>query len=145
MSNQIIITFDGNYLSYIDSNGNLIKIPAISGGIDHQSQPDISQTITNEGMLPQGIYHVKQDEYQEIDLLNTFAGYANRGEWPGSITAWGNERVWLDPDPSTNTYGRDNFSIHGGLLFATPGSRGCIDLINNASQFFSYFTSQVKT
>ena len=37
----------------------------------------------------------------------------------------GASRVWLEPSKETNTYGRDGFSIHGGLL---PGSAGCIDL-----------------
>jgi hypothetical protein len=55
-----------------------------------------------------------------------------RGEWPGGIIAWGEERVWLEPISYTGP--RTAFSIHGGYEF---GSRGCIDLATNGSAFFS--------
>ena len=32
----VIIRFDGNYFSYPDSNGNIIRIPAISGATNSQ-------------------------------------------------------------------------------------------------------------
>ena len=32
-----IIRFDGNYFSYTDNNGKLVKIPAISGKTDSQN------------------------------------------------------------------------------------------------------------
>ena len=37
MTNQTtIIRFDGNYFSYTDSSGNLVRIPAISGTTNSQ-------------------------------------------------------------------------------------------------------------
>ena len=38
----------------------------------------------------------------------------------------------MNPDADTETFGRDNFSIHGGLL---PGSAGCIDLTSEMDDF----------
>jgi hypothetical protein len=38
----------------------------------------------------------------------------------------------LELSKETNTYGRDNFSIHGGW---TAGSNGCIDLTENMADF----------
>lgn len=34
-------------------------------------------------------------------------------------------RIWLKPGSDTNTYGRDGFTIHGGV---SKGSAGCIDI-----------------
>jgi len=56
----------------------------------------------------------------------------NRGTWRRGTSAWGNYRFWLTPKPDTKTFGRDNFSIHGGLL---PGSAGCIDLTSEMDDF----------
>jgi hypothetical protein len=137
MPNQtIIIRFDGNYFSYTDDIGNLFRIPAISGKIDSQSSQ--LQNLIERGPIPEGFYDVKQDEYQSIGFTNIFAGLVGWGGWPKSIPAWGTERIWLQPQFPTNTYGRDGFTIHGGW---TPESSGCIDLVNNASTFFSFFKS----
>lgn len=46
--------------------------------------------------------------------------------------AWGRYRFWLKPDVGTQTFGRDNFSIHGE---STPGSAGCIDLTSEMDDF----------
>jgi hypothetical protein len=59
-------------------------------------------------------------------------GVFGGGPWPKGIPAWGNYRVWLNPDPDTETFGRGNFSIHGGW---TPGSAGCIDLTREMDDF----------
>ncbi len=44
----------------------------------------------------------------------------------------GSYRFWLRPKADTNTFGRDNFSIHGGWF---PGSAGCIDLTSKMDDF----------
>ena len=49
---------------------------------------------------------------------------------------WWTSRVWLEPAKETNTYGRDNFSIHGGW---EPGSNGCIDLTSQMGDFTKWF------
>ncbi len=63
------------------------------------------------------------------------------GKWPGSYYSWGNSRVWLEPSKETNTYGRDNFSIHGGMW---PGSAGCIDMTGQIGQFTYWLESTGK-
>ena len=60
-----------------------------------------------------------------MTTLEATKGVVRRGLFPGSMPAWGTERVQLVPQ-SNPTNGRSNFFIHGGL---TPGSAGCIDLV----------------
>ena len=43
--------------------------------------------------------------------------------------------IWIKPSKETNTYGRDDFSIHGGWV---PGSAGCIDLASNMDNFVAH-------
>ncbi len=76
---------------------------------------------------PEGTYVARQEQLQFMDLKGLIVGSAvvvkedSGGKWPGSYYSWGNSRVWLEPSKETNTYGRDNFSIHGGMW---PGSAG---------------------
>ncbi len=140
MTNQTtVVKFDGYYLSYTDTNGNLVKIPAISGDVNYQDPA--FQNLINKGMLPQGSYEVKQENFQRIGFVDGILGMAKAvnisvGTWPGSFPAWGSERVWLEPNSGTNTYNRTDFSIHGGLQ---AGSGGCIDLVGNTNTFFNFF------
>jgi hypothetical protein len=59
----------------------------------------------------------------------------------GSRAAWGNFRLTIHPYPSTETYGRGGFFIHGG---STPGSAGCIDLSTNIDKFVEKLTTELK-
>ena len=78
------------------------------------------------------------ESHQYIDVKGFVAGLVpgKHGEWPGSEYSWGNSRIWLEPSKETNTYGRDDFSIHGGWF---PGSAGCIDLTSNMDNFVALF------
>ena len=49
--------------------------------------------------------------------------------------------VWLEPSKETNTYGRDDFSIHGGWNL---GSAGCIDMTGQINAFTSWLESTGK-
>ena len=144
MPNQTtIIRFDGNYFSYTDSSGNLVRIPAISGTTNSQNSQ--FQNVVDKGPLPEGSYDVKQSEYNDLndsigdklknygtELYSSIFGQASRTD------SWGTERVWLTPQVGTETYGRDGFTIHGGI---SAGSAGCIDLVDNAPTFFDFFKS----
>jgi hypothetical protein len=61
----------------------------------------------------------------------------HHGRFPGSMPAWGTERVPLVPSFAP-TNGRNNFFIHGGF---TPGSAGCIDLGPNEKVYFDALRS----
>lgn len=62
--------------------------------------------------------------------------YLGVGAWRGGWRSWGFQRIWIHPMAGTNTFGRSNFSIHGGM---TPGSRGCIDLTLAMERFANRF------
>jgi RHS repeat-associated protein len=66
------------------------------------------------GPTPPGIYYVNA---KEISPAGFFRKYIDPRDW-------GDYRVPLHPLAGTNTYGRNNFFIHGGLK--RPGSEGCI-------------------
>ena len=70
--------------------------------------------------------------YEELSDWQKVKGMAGGGEWPGGQSSWGRYRFWLTPAPSTETLGRDKFSIHGG---SSPGSAGCIDLTDHMDEF----------
>jgi hypothetical protein len=125
--------FDGSKLTLLDNGNPIMTWPAVSGrpgtqGPEHQSYRDY-------GPLPQGSYRAKISELQRYENLGRWDRFKNNlggGPWPYGKPAWGNYRVWLAPDPNTQTFGRDNFSIHGGW---TPGSAGCIDLTSEMDDF----------
>ncbi len=48
---------------------------------------------------------------------------------------WGFVATPLIPDSKNNMYGRGDFYIHGGN---TPGSEGCIDLVNLNQEFHAF-------
>ena len=96
----------------------------------------------------------RQERYQTLDRVDDYIGtgtsflnkitlniFPRRGTWSGGAAAWGEQRVWLEPSFNTNTYGRDNFSIHGGV---TPGSAGCIDLTWQMPDFAKWYRNNGK-
>jgi hypothetical protein len=127
------LQFDGSKLTLQENGSPILSWPAVSGrpgtqGPEHQSYRDY-------GPLPQGSYRAKVSEMQrheDISSWERFKSIWGYGPWPHGTTAWGNYRFWLTPKPDTKTFGRDNFSIHGGLF---PGSAGCIDLTSEMDDF----------
>ena len=67
------------------------------------------------GPIPPGTYTVDPSEISP-------AGFFRKHIDPRD---WGDYRVPLNPDPTTNTFGRGGFYIHGGK---TPGTSGCIEV-----------------
>ena len=133
MHPQYALHFDGAQLTLQESGRPIMNWPAVSGrpgtqGPEHQSYRDY-------GPLPQGSYQAKVSEmqrYEDVGFLDRAAAGAGYGPWPYGPPAWGNYRFWLTPKADTETFGRDNFSIHGGW---TPGSAGCIDLTSEMDDF----------
>ncbi len=140
------LLFDGERLYWLQE-GNDVSWPAYSGNEDFWRNKRFSvedQKKKDAGPLPAGRYLVAQDRYQILpvnDLWQESYSLAKRGKWGGWYTAWGAQRVWIEPIMGTDTYGRDHFSIHGGKI---PGSAGCIDLVELMPYFAYNFLSYGK-
>ena len=113
---------------------------AVSGAKGYQ-RPEY-QSVKDKGTIPEGTYVARQSELQRMSPIDWIIGWSRLlsedlgGKWPGSSYSWGNSRIWLEPSKENNTYGRDDFSIHGGWV---PGSAGCIDLTSNIDNFVALF------
>lgn len=134
--------FDGQYLTLIHKEGNKTveyNYPAISGKpvngfFDYSKE---QQNKKNEGPIPEGTHTVDTETtnyWKDADLWQKTKSYLGGGEFPGGTRAWGEGHVdvKLDPNVAKKT-GRSGITIHGGT---TPGSKGCIDLVNHDKSFF---------
>ena len=130
--------FDGKRFTLYIDNKPVISWEAVSGRSGYQSPEYQDQKST--GPIPEGTYVARQEKLQFMSATDWLVGWTtkvtDRGAWPGSSMSWGSSRVWLEPAKETNTYGRDNFSIHGGWA---PGSAGCIDMTSNIKNFVALF------
>ena len=131
--------FDGKKFTLYENDKPIMSWDAVSGKDGYRS-PEY-QNLKDTGPIPEGTYVARQEKLQHITLPDAVFGVAaiigeQIGSWPGSYYSWGNSRVWLEPSKETNTYGRDDFSIHGGWV---PGSAGCIDLTSNMDNFVALF------
>ena len=137
--------FDGKTLTLYQDDKPVRSWDAVSGKNGYQSPK--YQSEKDKGTIPEGSYVARQEQLQFMDLKGLIVGPAVvvntdwGGKWPGSYYSWGNSRVWLEPSKETNTYGRDNFSIHGGMW---PGSAGCIDMTGQIGQFTYWLESTGK-
>lgn len=111
---------DGRKLYWIDVGSVRKSWRAVSGRPGYQGK--IYQDMKDIGPLPEGKWHVRQSRYQKISKRYAIQGMltivgADRlsGRWPGSVMAWGDHRVWIEPFERTNTFNRKDFSIHGRL------------------------------
>lgn len=116
----MMITFyiSKGLLTVFPDTGGLYTIFATSGrGSCQNHSSEDCQKASFEGPIPIGVYYF---DPKDLDDPNFFwdVGRRLRGDW-------GDWRIRLKPLKTTNTYGRDNFFIHGG---GTKGSAGCIDI-----------------
>ena len=139
--NQVAV-FDGKKFTLYEKDKPIMSWDAISGAKGYQS-PEY-QSVKDKGTIPEGTYVARQQRLQFMSPtdkaigLSRVLGKEYGGRWPGSSYSWGESRIWLEPSNKTNTYGRDNFSIHGGWW---PGSAGCIDLTGQINAFTSWLKS----
>jgi hypothetical protein len=90
--------------------------PATSG------RPEVTDPAASwEGPIPPGTYTLNPSEISEGGFFRNLLG------------DWGQYRVPLHPDASTETYDRKNFFLHGGKK---PGSAGCIDVGGKDKELF---------
>lgn len=130
--------FNGTNLGLLKDGKMTDNLDAMSGKSGYQAKE--YQNLENLGPIPEGTYYAPQSERQEITPFDAGVGTlaylgGNVGKWKKSLPAWGTKRVWLKPDEQTNTYGRNNFSIHGGW---SKGSRGCIDIPYQTGRLWKY-------
>ena len=142
---QASLSFDGEHL-YWQQPGSGESWRAYSGARELWAVKDFSieaQKMRDKGPIPEGTYTVSQAEYQRRpeELWEGMLNSIGRGKWKWGYAAWGNHRVWLEPQSGTEVYARTNFSIHGG---AHPGSAGCIDLVEAMPAFVARFLDYGK-
>ena len=133
--------FDGKKFTLYENGKPIMSWDAVSGKDGYRS-PEY-QNLKDTGPIPEGTYVARQEKLQYITLPDAVLGVAaivgeQIGSWPGSYYSWGSSRVWLEPSKETNTYGRDDFSIHGGWNL---GSAGCIDMTGQINAFTSWLES----
>ena len=137
--------FDGEFLTVRKDKGDVIlrnTYPAISGRIGDDGKFDNSQErqkMVGEGPLPEGQYWInpqKINRIAETSLVNRAYGVVGRGLFPGGKNSWGEGRIDILPkEVVVDGVKRNGFTIHGGK---NPGSAGCIDLVDNDSDFFKF-------
>lgn len=139
------LRFNGTSLAWIEDGRVTHQWPATSGkrgfsGPEHQHK-------RSTGPILAGRYTAMQSQYQrwdDLSLIRKIASYYPFDTWtnfPGGSVAWGTHRVWLKPQAGTETFGRSDFSIHGGTV---PGSLGCIDLTSALQAFIKEFIYYAK-
>ncbi|MFZ6663663.1 RHS repeat domain-containing protein [Peijinzhouia sedimentorum] len=163
-----LIEFDGTSLTYNWQTGNQfdgyqlhsVSFDAVSGqGMDltgfwNQTRAfdysDSRQTIRDVGPVPEGNYSINKREFvpgsnesgfqdfSDISLVKQLAAPMGFSNWPGGTSSWGNYR-WKLQNEGAQTFGRDNFYLHGGSLW---GSRGCIDCGVGINAFTRSFMSR---
>ena len=141
------LQFDGQNLTW-QQNGRPVKSwPAMSGHSDFQSAQFTD--VANEGPIPEGNYLLGQGTGQDYEdnLLNKVNRWAVHNKnipdflsvnnWTATPAAWGHQRIPIQPQQGTNTFGRHSMYIHGGDN--GYGSAGCIDLERNMPTFYNDF------
>ena len=154
-----LLDFDGENLTYYTQGTNddgemFLKVnryKARSGKMKDDETFDYSekaQAQPSKGPLPEGTYSINPQRIQwweDESFMQKSAAAIGKGTWPGGQISWGPARAWINPgevlinDPGTGqSVTRGGFTIHGGYEF---GSSGCIDLGQNARDFFEQLES----
>ena len=131
------LQFDGQNLTW-QQNGRPVKSwPAMSGKPYAQGKEFTS--YADEGPIPEGNWMLKQNtgEHYNPGEWRTFDEFiSGTGVWKLQPNSWGNQRIPIQPQQETNTFGRHSMYVHGGTI---PGSSGCIDLTGNMENFYNDF------
>ena len=120
------LEFNGEKLQLKDGNKTVRSFDAMSGQRGYQNPWD--QEVTDYGPIPEGEWNVDYSTRKSYPRDKKDWGRRN-------FSSWGRDFVRLEPSKQTNTYGRTQFTIHGGKEL---GSAGCIDLAGQASDFMRY-------
>lgn len=131
------VGFNGSQLTLYGRDGSMRGYQGVAGRVDSLGRNLFGQQDADRGPLPEGRYSFDPKQiqnYSDTSRVDRMKGVFGGGTFPGGTDSWGQQRVWLTPDPANTMYGRGGFTIHGGT---DPGSRGCIDLTGQAADFFS--------
>ena len=121
------LLFDLNSLYLKTKNGRIKKKWEAVSGDTKSNWSD--QKKADFGPIPEGTYTVRFD--QTLDYTSAESLW-DRLKWRIKKPSWGLIITPLEADIKTNTFGRNNFYIHGG---DKPGSKGCIDLTDQNANF----------
>ncbi|MGC8917683.1 MAG: tlde1 domain-containing protein, partial [Thermoanaerobaculum sp.] len=139
---KVALLFEGGRL-YLVTKDALMVFTANSG----KTVPTdpTKQAVKNVGPIPEGLYYTGEiQELSDLSFFQRIVVEASKlpalagikfGPWPGGTVAWGSARTPLTPAPTTNTFGRGGFFIHGGS--GSLKSAGCIDLGSGGDRFFA--------
>jgi RHS repeat-associated protein len=100
---------DHGALTHFNDAGQVVGYYRYTTGREGVTDPSVPW----KGPIPPGKYTFDPRQITEGGVLRNLLG------------DWGKYRVPLVPDPSTETFGRSGFFLHGGK---EPGSAGCIDV-----------------
>ena len=151
MHRNYVAKFDGKTFAVYYGTEKIKSWPAVSGRgkTSQDSRPTVCQTpkyqsCNHVGPTPAGTYYISQNEIEFADNIESGDFEHNSPKYSkknarGNRGGWGDFRVLLVPDKSTNTYGRSGMYIHGGKW---RGSAGCIDLTSNVNDFMNWFSQQ---
>jgi len=139
--------FDGYNLTIYNRDSVEKSWPAVSGRgkTPTDSKRTVCQTPKYQacediGPTPSGVYYISQNDIQYFDNITMGNYNSNSPLADREGRAWGEARVKLKPDSSTELYNRKaDMYIHGGWY---AGSSGCIDLTKNILDFVDWFAKQ---
>jgi hypothetical protein len=128
-SATVRLAFDGMTFRLYTASGMRIYV-AVSGklGADFSLKAQQSRGL---GVIPAGEYWIDPAQLwtaawweEDLSSIPLARGY---------LEAWGHHRLTIHPLPSTETYGRGGFFIHGGVHL---GSAGCIHVTGDGMETF---------
>lgn len=123
------LRFDGRTL--VLTSVTLLKTYTAASGKRGPNFSLKAQQDRNLGTIPAGSYWIDPEQMWTASRLEKqFDGITYLGFY---TAAWGLHRITIHPLPSTQTYGRGGFFIHGGTHI---GSAGCIHLLGTGMDEF---------
>ena len=106
------LCFDGKRIHVYDDCGNKIMTRRASSGFPGTGPED--QDKKYKGPIPEGKWTFNIEDIDKRAWYNFLRD-----------PEWGTYRVKLNPVKGTETYGRTNLFLHGGV---EPGTAGCVDM-----------------
>ncbi len=125
----VSLRFDGNYLSLINTENQLLNRWKAGAGRPFSTATD--QFKKNVGPLPEGLYFL---QINRTVFFNKRPDFLSRLKWVCKYIGWGDLAIPLLPSSTNKLYGRDGFMIHGGGWGV--GSKGCIYVYGNSVSIY---------